>query len=108
MNDPLFQAICSDPDNVQLRLVYADYLEDQGDPRADFIRVQCQLAEMEEVDYVVITAGSFDLLIEVVCADDASLLEILNERIRAIPAIRSTETFMYLRLVKQTYAWGAK
>src|SRR5438093_13783636 len=50
MTDPLLQAICADPDNVTLRLIYADYLEDQGDPRADFIRVQCQLAEMDEDD----------------------------------------------------------
>ena len=49
-NEALLQAICSDPDNVTLRLVYADWLEDQGDPRADFIRVQCQLAEMDEDD----------------------------------------------------------
>jgi Lrp/AsnC family transcriptional regulator, regulator for asnA, asnC and gidA len=62
---------------------------------------------MEEIDYVVITAGSFDILIEVVCEDDDQLLEILG-RIRAIPSVTTTETFVYLRLCKQTYSWGTR
>lgn len=67
-----------------------------------------QLAQLDEVAYVVIAAGSFDLLVEVVCADDAELLETLDQRIRSLPSVRSTETFMYLKLVKQTYAWGTR
>lgn len=67
-----------------------------------------QLAEMEEVDYVVITAGSFDLLVEVFCEDDARLLELISKRIRAIPQVRTTESFVYLKLCKQTYAWGTR
>ena len=66
------------------------------------------LAAMEEVDYVVMTAGSFDLLVEVVCADDDHLLEIINKRIRALPQVRSTESFVYLKLRKQTYTWGTR
>jgi Lrp/AsnC family transcriptional regulator for asnA, asnC and gidA len=65
------------------------------------------LASMEESDYVVITAGSFDLLIEVVCEDDEQLLEILN-RVRTIPSVTATETFVYLKLCKQTYSWGTR
>jgi Lrp/AsnC family transcriptional regulator for asnA, asnC and gidA len=67
-----------------------------------------ELAELDEVDYVVITAGAFDLLAEVVCESDEHLLEILSTRIRKIPGIRSTETFMYLKLRKQTYSWGVR
>ena len=52
------------------------------------------------------TAGSFDLMAEVVVEDDAGLLE-LGNRIRGVPGVRSTETFIYLGVVKQTYAWGA-
>ena len=63
---------------------------------------------MDEVDYVVITAGSFDILAEVVCEDDDHLLHLLNERIRVIPGVRSTETFVYLKLSKQTYTWGTR
>jgi Lrp/AsnC family transcriptional regulator for asnA, asnC and gidA len=70
-------------------------------------RVADQLAELAEIDYVVITAGSFDLLIEVVCEDDDQLLDILS-RVRAIPDVTATETFVYLKLRKQTYSWGTR
>ncbi|AZI57047.1 Lrp/AsnC family transcriptional regulator [Nakamurella antarctica] len=66
------------------------------------------LCAMDEVDYVVVTAGSFDILAEVVCEDDDQLLALLNERIRVIPGIRSTESFVYLKLSKQTYTWGTR
>jgi Lrp/AsnC family transcriptional regulator, regulator for asnA, asnC and gidA len=67
-----------------------------------------QLAAMDEIDYVVITAGSFDLLVEVVCESDDHLLEILSHRIRSIPGVKGTETFVYLKLRKQTYSWGVR
>ncbi len=73
----------------------------------DLQRVADELAGMEEIDYVVITAGSFDLLIELVCEDDERLLEILG-RVRAIPSVTTTETFVYLKLCKQTYSWGTR
>ncbi len=66
------------------------------------------LAEMGEVEYVVMTAGSFDLLIEIVCEDDDHLLETINKRIRALPGVRTTESFVYLKLRKQTYTWGTR
>jgi Lrp/AsnC family transcriptional regulator for asnA, asnC and gidA len=66
------------------------------------------ISAMDEVDYVVITAGSFDILAEVVCEDDQHLLHLLNERIRVIEGVRSTETFVYLKLSKQIYAWGTR
>ena len=73
----------------------------------DLEKVAGQLADMEEIDYVVITAGSFDVLAEVVCEDDDHLLEILG-RVRSVPCVTSTETFVYLRLRKQTYSWGTR
>jgi Lrp/AsnC family transcriptional regulator, regulator for asnA, asnC and gidA len=73
----------------------------------DLERVADQLACLDEIDYVVITAGSFDLLIEVVCEDDDQLLEILS-RVRSIPTVTTTETLVYLRLRKQTYSWGTR
>ncbi|MFB6725211.1 Lrp/AsnC family transcriptional regulator [Kribbella sp. NPDC056345] len=67
-----------------------------------------QLAAMDEVEYVVITAGSFDLLIEVLCESDEHLLQVLSERVRQIKGVKSTESFVYLKLVKQTYSWGVR
>ena len=66
------------------------------------------LAELDEVDYVVITAGSFDVLAEVVCESDDHLLQIISRGIRTIPGVISTETLVYLRLRKQTYSWGVR
>ena len=66
------------------------------------------LAALEEVDYVVITAGSYDLLAEVVCESDQHLLDLISAKIRTIDGVVSTETFMYLELRKQTYSWGVR
>jgi Lrp/AsnC family transcriptional regulator, regulator for asnA, asnC and gidA len=73
----------------------------------DLEKVADVLAAMDEIDYVVLTAGSFDLLLEVVCEDDDHLLEILS-RVRGVPSVTSTETFVYLKLRKQTYTWGTR
>lgn len=67
-----------------------------------------RLTQMPEVAYVVTTAGSFDLLIEVVCEDDDELLDLLAHHIRPLPGVRSTETFVYLKLNKQHYNWGTR
>jgi Lrp/AsnC family transcriptional regulator for asnA, asnC and gidA len=70
--------------------------------------VVAAVSELVEVAYVVITAGSFDVLAEVICEDDEHLLRIINDRIRTIDGVRSTETFVYLELSKQTYTWGTR
>lgn len=64
-----------------------------------------RISEIEEVDYVVITAGSYDLLLEAVCRNDDHLLEILHE-VRAVDGVIGAEVFVYLKLRKQTYSWG--
>ena len=88
-----------------------------GFPRQAMIGIRCEgdveavaekIADMPEVAYVVITAGGFDLLVEVVCEDDDHLLNLLNREIRVIPGVRSTESFVYLKLSKQTYQWGTR
>jgi Lrp/AsnC family transcriptional regulator, regulator for asnA, asnC and gidA len=79
-------------------------LKAEGDLQA----IADELAAMEEIDYVVITAGSFDLLVEVVCESDEHLLDVLSTRIRSLPGVKGTETFVYLKLRKQTYSWGVR
>jgi Lrp/AsnC family transcriptional regulator, regulator for asnA, asnC and gidA len=75
-----------------------------GDVRS----VADKLTALAEVDYVIMCAGSFDVLAEVVCEDDEHLLHLLNDSIRSIPGVRRTETFLYLKLAKETYSWGTR
>ena len=74
----------------------------------DLVRVADELGKIDEVEYVVISAGSFDILLELVCEDDDHLLRVLSEQVRVLPGVRDTETFVYLKLTKQTYAWGTR
>lgn len=74
----------------------------------DLRPIAARLAELPEVDYVVIASGRFDLLLEVVCEDSESLFDLVNDTIRQIPGVRSTETYTYLHLEKQTYSWGTR
>lgn len=74
----------------------------------DVLAVTDALAAIPELDYLVITTGRFDVLAEIVCESDDDLLDIITSKIRAIPAVTQTETFVYLRLRKQTYAWGVQ
>jgi len=71
-------------------------------------KVADQLAALDQVDYVVVTAGSYDLLVEVVCESDEQLLELVSGQIRTFEGVQATETFMYLKLRKQTYSWGVR
>jgi len=67
-----------------------------------------EIAAIDEAIYVVMTAGSFDLLVEMICEDDDHLFHVLNDRIRALPGVTEVETFVYLKLAKQTYSWGTR
>jgi Lrp/AsnC family transcriptional regulator for asnA, asnC and gidA len=74
----------------------------------DVREVADALCAMPEVSYVVTTAGSFDLLVEVVCEDDAHLLDVVMRQIRGLSGVGATETFVYLELNKQQYRWGTR
>jgi Lrp/AsnC family transcriptional regulator, regulator for asnA, asnC and gidA len=76
----------------------------QGDVRL----VADKIASIDEVNYVVLCAGSFDILAELVTVDDDSLVHLLNDSIRSIPGVTEVETFLYLKLAKQTYNWGTR
>ena len=88
-----------------------------GFPRAAMLGVRCDgdveavaeaMAAMSEVDYLVVTAGSFDIIAEIVCEDDDHLLEVVNRRVRAIPGVRHTETFFNHTPTTQIYTWGTR
>jgi Lrp/AsnC family transcriptional regulator for asnA, asnC and gidA len=74
----------------------------------DLRKIADEIAGIAEVDYVVITAGSFDIICEVVCEDDEHLLKVLNDQVRVVEGVRDTETLVYLQLTKQTYSWGTR
>ena len=94
----------TDPMTLGFRRIAMIGLNVEGDTRA----IADAIAKIADVDYVVLVSGSFDILVEVVCEDDDHLLKLLNDEIRAISGVRSTESFTYLRLYKQTYAWGTR
>ena len=66
-----------------------------------------RIADIDEVDYAVIVAGRFDMLVEIVAEDTERLIEVLDD-IRALPEVSTAEVFTYLRLQKQTYNWGTR
>ena len=94
----------TDPLQVGFRSQAMVGIRADGDSR----KVAERLAAVDDIDYVVLCTGSFDILVELVCADEDSILELLNGVIRQIPGVRDTETFMYLKLSKQTYTWGTR
>lgn len=75
--------------------------------RGDLHVVAERLSALADVHYVVLCAGSFDVLIELICRDDQHLLQVLNDDIRTIPGVVTTETFVYLKLAKQNYVWDS-
>ena len=75
---------------------------------ARLIEVAEEIAAFPETDYVVVTAGAYDILVECVAEDNEALLQFLAERLRKVKGVRETETFVYLRLVKQSYQWGTR
>lgn len=94
----------TDPLRLGFGLVAFLALRVSGDIR----QVADTLAEIEEIDYVVLAAGRFDIICEVVCEDNSHLVRLLNEQIRTIPGVSETETFISLGLHKQTYTWGTR
>ena len=94
----------TDPLQVGFRCQAMVGIRADGDSRL----VAERLAAVEDIDYVVLCTGSFDILVELVCEDEDTILALLNGVIRQIPGVRDTETFMYLKLAKQTYTWGTR
>lgn len=92
----------TDPLALGLRLIAMIAIRASGDVEA----IAEALASIPSVEYVVITAGGFDIVAEAVCENEAELLELLNKRVRAIPGVATTESFIYLKIQKQEYSWG--
>ena len=74
----------------------------------DLREVAARLALIDQVDYVVLCAGSFDILVELLCESDEHLLSLVNDHIRVVPGVRSAEMFPYLRIAKESYGIGVR
>jgi Lrp/AsnC family transcriptional regulator, regulator for asnA, asnC and gidA len=94
----------TDPMTLGFRRMAMIGVRVEGDVRA----AADTIADLPEIDYLVIVAGSYDLLVEAVCEDDDDLLALLNDKIRAVPGVTSTDTFTYLKICKETYTWGTR
>jgi Lrp/AsnC family transcriptional regulator for asnA, asnC and gidA len=76
--------------------------------KGDVETIAQKLGKLPEVAYMVVVAGKYDILAECVTEDDEQLLYVVNQQIRSLPGVTATETFMYLKLHKQTYTWGTR
>jgi Lrp/AsnC family transcriptional regulator for asnA, asnC and gidA len=65
-----------------------------------------QIASFEEVIYLVLVTGSYDLIVEVVCRDKNHFMDFMMKKLHAVEGVRDTETFIYLRIAKESYDWG--
>ena len=73
----------------------------------DVRTVAAAVSACPEAQYVLITAGRYDVLAEVLCEDNESLLSLVNDRLRSIDGVASTEVFSVLKTEKMTFSWGA-
>lgn len=64
--------------------------------------------EINEVIYTVLTAGRYDLLVEVIGADQNDLFETINRKLRSIPGVARAETFTYYGIRTHRFGWGTK
>ena len=72
----------------------------------DVRTVAAAVADLVEAEYVLITAGHFDVLAEVLCEDNDALLTLVNDRILQIDGVASTEVSPVLKMEKLTFSWG--
>jgi Lrp/AsnC family transcriptional regulator, regulator for asnA, asnC and gidA len=94
----------TDPLRLGRAVVATIGLRVTGDPR----HVAAKLAQVPAIEWVVITAGSFDLLIEIVSENESELLTIVSEQIRSLPEVRETESFVHLHTEKNVFTWGGQ
>lgn len=105
INDRVIQiAAVTDPHAIGFHRMALLGIKVEGEIR----RVADKLSDLQEAEYVVICGGQFDILVEVLCEDDAHLLSTIDDSIRAIPGVASTETFVYLKVAKENYQWGVR
>lgn len=76
--------------------------------RGDVRDVADAVSALEGVIYIVMTAGSFDLMVEVISTDPAALLDLINDGIRSLPGVDSVESFLYFGIHTHRFGWGVR
>jgi Lrp/AsnC family transcriptional regulator for asnA, asnC and gidA len=69
----------------------------------NLLEIADKIAALDEVIYLIVVSGAFDIMIEIVCRDQNHLLQFLTERLYKIEGVRETESFMHLKIVKEVY-----
>lgn len=103
MDSGLLQVVAvTDPLKLGLPVMALVGVAVEGDVRA----VADRVSELDNVIYVVLTSGSFDLFAEVVCADMDELFTVVNDHIKAVTGVRATESFVYFDIHTHRFTWG--
>ena len=103
METGLLQVVAvTDPLKLGLPVMAMVGIEVDGDIRA----VADAVGVIDKVIYVVLTSGSFDLFAEVVCADMDQLFEVVNDRLKSIDGVKTTESFVYFDIHTHRFNWG--
>jgi len=67
------------------------------------LEVAEKIAALDEVIYLVVCTGSYDILLEVLCRDREHLLRFMTEKLYKIEGIRETNSFVHLKIIKEIY-----
>lgn len=67
------------------------------------LEVAEKISKLDEVIYMVIASGRFDIFAEVVCRDHEDLLRFITEKLSTIDGVRESESFMHLKIIKEIY-----
>jgi Lrp/AsnC family transcriptional regulator for asnA, asnC and gidA len=63
------------------------------------------IASFEEVIYLVLVTGSYDLHLEIVCRDKTHLLDFLTHKLHSVEGVKDSETFICMKIAKEVYTW---
>lgn len=74
----------------------------------DVTAIADRIAEVDGVIYIVMSAGSFDLMVEVICEDTMALLDLINARVKTVPGVRRVESFVYFGIHTHRFGWGVR
>lgn len=74
----------------------------------DIERIADELNDIPNVVYVVLSAGQFDLLVEVIAEDQEKLFQVINRQVRAVEGVLRAETFTYYSIRTHRFGWDTE